>query len=410
MATSFFGGCFMTETFDLVLEHATLSSGPMSQIGIRSGHIAAIATEGENLGKADQRVDLAGALVVPGLVDGHIHLDTTLFGDRWRPHRPCRAGFDVAERISIQKETIADAVPLEERASALLERAVSRGTTHIRTHVEIDVDLGLVHLEGICRLREKYQHAVSLEIVAFPRGVIRREGTRELLEEAMRQGADVVGGLDPAGYEGDISRHLDTLFEIAEKFDKGIDIHLHDGGSIGLYELNEIARRTKFRSMQGRVAVSHAYALGELPWNAVAVTADHLAEAGVAIMTNAPGDHPFPPVLALRRAGVTVFAGNDDVRDSWGPYGDGDMLERAMIIGYRSGFYTDEELQVAFDLITSAGAQALAIPDYGLAIGNPADLVVLSASHIPHAVVSRPKREAVYKAGTIVARRGEFIH
>ena len=91
----------MTETFDLVLERATLSSGPMSQIGIRSGHIAAIATEGENLGKADQRVDLAGALVVPGLVDGHIHLDTTLFGDRWRPHRPCRAGFDVAERISI---------------------------------------------------------------------------------------------------------------------------------------------------------------------------------------------------------------------------------------------------------------------------------------------------------------------
>ena len=83
---------------------------------------------------------------------------------------------------------------------------------------------------------------------------------------------------------------------------------------------------------------------------------------------------------------------------------------RIPVIGYRSGFYTDEELQVAFDLITSAGAQALAIPDYGLAIGNPADLVVLRASHIPHAVVSRPKREAVYKAGRIVARRGEFIH
>ena len=396
--------------FDLVLDHASLEGGEPVQIGINSGHIAAIATGGENLGEAARRIDLAGALVVPGLIDGHIHLDTTLFGDRWRPHRPCKAGFDVAERIAIQKENIADAAPLEERAGALLQRVVSRGTTHLRTHVEIDVDLGLAHLEGICRLRERYRHAVSLEIVAFPRGVVRRNGTRELLEEALRQGADLVGGVDPSGYEGDIALHLSTIFDLAVKYGKGIDIHLHDHGSLGLYELREIARRTRAADMQGLVAVSHAYALGDLPWNMVAPTADELAEAGVAIMTNAPGDHPFPPVMALRHAGVTVFAGSDDVRDSWWPYGDGDMLERAMIIGYRSGFYTDDELRVAFDLVTSAAAKALSISGHGLAVGNLADIVAVRARHIPQAVVTRPVREAVFKAGKLVARSGNFIH
>lgn len=396
--------------FDLVLDHASLEGDKPVQIGINSGCIAAIATHGEHLGEAARRIDLAGALVVPGLIDGHIHLDTTLFGDRWRPYRPCKAGFDVAERIAIQKENIADAAPLEERAEALLQRVVSRGTTHLRTHVEIDVDLGLAHLEGICRLRERYRHAVSMEIVAFPRGVIRRKGTRELLEEALRQGADLVGGVDPSGYEGDAALHLDTIFDLAVRHGKGIDIHLHDHGSLGLYELREIARRTRAADMQGLVAVSHAYALGDLPWNMVAPTADELAEAGVAIMTNAPGDHPFPPVLALRQAGVTVFAGNDDVRDSWWPYGDGDMLERAMIIGYRSGFYTDDELRVAFDLVASAAAKALSVSGHGLAVGNPADIVAVRARHIPQAVVARPAREAVFKGGTLVARGGNFIH
>ncbi|MGE0846146.1 MAG: amidohydrolase family protein [Flavobacteriaceae bacterium] len=395
--------------FDLVLENLVLDGDRRARLGIAAGRIAAIAGEGETLGDAAERMDLGGALVLPGFVDGHIHLDTTLFGDRWQPHRRCRAGFDVAERIAIQKEAVAAATPLAERAEALLERAVSRGTTRLRTHVEIDVDLGLTHFEGICALRERYRDHVSIEIAAFPRGVIRRPGTAELLEESLRQGADVVGGVDPSGYEGDIAGHLDAIFGLAEKYARPVDIHLHDGGSLGLYEIREIAGRTRALGMQGKVAVSHAYALGDLPWDMVAPTADSLAEAGISIMTNAPGDHPFPPVLALRGAGVNVFAGNDDIRDSWWPYGDGDMLERAMIIGYRSGFYTDEELRTAFELISEAPARALSVADYGIAVGNPADLVAVDAAHVPQAVVARPAREVVFKAGRPVARHNEFI-
>jgi len=392
---------------DVAFERARLPDGRCCSLAVSAGRFVAIEPEGSPA-RSGRRVDLGDALVTPGLVDGHIHLDTTFFGDRWRPHRPCKEGFNVAERVAIQKELVAGAAPVRERASSLIERMISRGTSHLRTHVEIDLDFQLRHLEAIVDIKNRYRDSVSVEIVGFARGTILRKGTLELLEESLRQGAEIIGGVDPAGYEGDIADHLDAVFALADKHGVGIDLHLHDSGSLGLYELDEVARRTRALGMGGKVAVSHAYALGELPWSAVAPTAARLAEAGVAIMTNAPGDLPFPPVLALRAAGVTVFGGNDDVRDSWWPYGDGDMLERAMLIGYRSGFYTDEELATAFDLVTGSAARALGIADYGFKPGASADFIVMDAAHVPEAVVGRPARKAVYKAGRLVARDGVF--
>ena len=126
-------------------------------------------------------------------------------------------------------------------------------------------------------------------------------------------------------------------------------------------------------------------------------------------MTNAPGSHNFPPVALLRKAGVTVFSGSDNIRDSWWPYGDGDMLRRAEIIGYRSGFYTDDELAAAFDVVTAAGAKALRLEGYGLQLGSKADFLTLPAEHIPQAVVSVPKGRKVFKSGKLVAEDGVVI-
>ena len=109
--------------------------------------------------------------------------------------------------------------------------------------------------------------------------------------------------------------------------------------------------------------------------------------------------YPFPPVQALRGTGVTVFSGSDNVRDSWWPYGDGDMLGRAMMIGYRSGFFTDEELRAAFDVVTEAGTRAPGLGDYGLRVGATADFVAHTAEHVPEAVVAVPRMRTVYKAG-----------
>ncbi|HEY4205012.1 MAG TPA: amidohydrolase family protein, partial [Xanthobacteraceae bacterium] len=164
--------------------------------------------------------------------------------------------------------------------------------------------------------------------------------------------------------------------------------------------------RTRALGMQGKVVISHAYGLGDVPLDTVRRIADLLAKSGVAIMTNAPGARPFPPVMELRKAGVTVFGGSDNIRDSWWPYGDGDMLGRAMMIGYRSGLLTDDELDAAFDMVTAAGAKALGIEDYGLRVGAAADFVTLPAAHAAEAVVAVPKNRAVYRGGTCIARDG----
>jgi cytosine deaminase len=126
-------------------------------------------------------------------------------------------------------------------------------------------------------------------------------------------------------------------------------------------------------------------------------------------MTNAPGARPFPPIAALRAAGVTVFSGNDNIRDSWWPYGDGDMLNRATTLGYRSGFNVDAELRAAFDVVTEAGAKALRLGDYGLCVGAKADFVTLNAAHVPEAVVAVPKGRNVYKEGRLVAQDGKVV-
>jgi cytosine deaminase len=394
---------------DTIFDRARVADGTVVSIAVAGGRIASIETAAIEAPVGVERVDLDGALVVPGLIDGHIHLDKTFVSDRWRPHRPCTSGFNVRERVAFEKELLADAAPVETRAASLIELAVSRGTTHMRCHVDVDPAVGLRNLEAICAVRDRYRDAVSIEIVAFPQsGIMTNPGTAELLDAAVREGADLIGGLDPAGFDKDMEGHLSAVFGIAERGNVGIDIHLHDADAVGISELEAIAERTKAIGMQGRVAVSHAYALGDVSIDAVKRTAAKLADAGVAIMTNAPGNRAFPPILALRDEGVTVFVGNDNIRDAWWPYGDADMLERAMIVGYRSGFHTDHELEVAFDLATASAARALRLSDYGLAVGAAADFVALDARHVPEAVVTRPGKRSVYKFGRLVARDGVF--
>lgn len=393
---------------DTVLTGALLADGRRVSIGIRDGRIAAIDA---SLAGGREEIALGGALVLPGLVDAHIHLDKSLVGDAWQPHRPGKSlTFSVMERVAIEAEILTRAAPVEERAAALVEMAVARGTTHLRSHVDIDPVTGLRSLHAVLAVRERYQDAVSIQVVAFPqRGLVSCPGTGELMDAALREGAEVVGGLDPAGVDHDVAGQLDVVFGLAERHGARIDIHLHDPGAEGLAELDEIARRTRALGMAGRVNVSHAYALGMVPRADAQRTAERLAGAGVSILTNAPGNHAYPSVRQLRAAGVTVIAGNDNIRDAWWPYGDADMLERAMLIGYGSGFLTDEELGVALDLATESAARALGIADYGVRVGAPADLVVVAARNVPEAVVARPPRSHVFKAGRRVAQAGTFI-
>ncbi|WP_315722232.1 MULTISPECIES: amidohydrolase family protein [unclassified Bradyrhizobium] len=394
---------------DKLFINARLDRGARQAITVHDGRISGLLPETERP-EAREVIDLGGALVLPGFVEGHIHLDTSFYGDAWKPHKPCTNGFDVHERVTFQAQNIAAAAPMDVRARNQLDLCIGHGTTRMRSHVMVDGSVGLRSLETILRVREEYRELIEIQLVAFPQsGILKSAGTPELLDEAIKLGADLVGGLDPASFDRDVEKHLDVVFGIAHKHGVDVDIHLHDPGMLGLFELEQIAARTRALGMAGHVAVSHAYALGDLPADPLKKIADVLATSGVAIMTNAPGARPFPPVAQLRAAGVTVFSGNDNIRDSWWPYGDGDLLNRAMMVGYRSGFYVDDELRIAFDLVTEAGAKALRLADYGLRVGARADFVTVNAEHVPEAVVAVPKGRSVYKGGCLVARDGRII-
>lgn len=388
-----------------ILANARLDDGRLVGVTVADGLIAAIELAGT---PPPDAIDLGGRLLCTGFVDGHIHLDKTMLGLPWQPHRP---GDTVVARIAEEKRALHGlALPTVERAAALVRQAVAHGTTRMRCHVDVDPQVGLGNLHAVLEVRQRFAHAVDIQIVAFPQsGVLAAPGTADLLDAAIADGANLVGGLDPAGIDGDLDGQLDAVFGCAARRGVGIDIHLHDGGSLGAFELRRIAGYARERSMAGQVAVSHAFALGTVDADEFARTADALAAGGVAIMTNGPGPVPMPPVKRLMRHGVVVFAGSDNIRDAWSPYGNGDMLERAMLIGYRAAFLADDDLRLAFDMANGIAAKATGGPEHTLRVGAPADLVVLAAAHVPEAVAARPGGRMVLKRGRVVAEHGALL-
>ena len=384
----------------MILRNALLPDGSRHDIDLTDGRIAAFLPPSP--------VEALG-LVLPPLVDGHIHLDKTLLGLPWLPNQA--AGDGVADRIEAERKVRARrTVPETETGGNLVKQVLASGTLHMRSHVDIDNQLGLKNLHAVLAVREKFRDLVTIEIVAFPQsGIARSPGTAKLLDEAIAAGADLVGGLDPVGIDRDLDGHLDAVFAIATRRGVGIDIHLHDGGEGGLAEVVAIAERTKANGLNGKVAISHAFALGSVPIDLAKRTADLLAATGVAIMSHGPGAAAMPPVKLLKEHGVEVFSGSDNIRDAWSPFGNGDMLERAMMVGYRANFRHDHELRLAYDMVTTAPARVLGVADYGLKLGGPADMVVVDASNIAEAVATRPRRKMVIKAGRVIARDGALV-
>jgi len=388
----------------MILANARLPENGLADVEVASGVIRAIHAAGL-APPADARIDLRGLLLLPAFVDGHIHLDKTHWG---APRMPHVEGHGVRERIAAERVARHRVgLPIEARASALIRRLIANGTTRARSHVDIDSDVGLANLEAVLKVKDKYRDWIDIEIVAFPQsGVVAEPGAAQLLADALNAGADLVGGLDPAGFDGDAKGQLDVVFGLADRFGKAIDIHLHDGGEQGAAELFDIAERTAAAGMRGRVAVSHAFALGDIGQKLLEATAEKLARAGVAIMTSCPPSAPVPPVRALRRHGVTMFAGSDNIRDCWSPFGDGDMLDRAAIIAARHEMFTDRELNEAFALATGEADKALGDPRRGLFVGAAADFVAIDAADVADAVVDRPPRTLVLRGGRIVAESG----
>jgi cytosine/creatinine deaminase len=349
--------------------------------------------------------DGKGEIVLPGFVEAHTHLDKTMWGMPWYENE---VGPRITDRIDNERANRRQLgiEPARQSARQCIQSSLM-GTTHIRSHVDVDTDHGLWCIEGVMRTRDNYRDVADIEVVAFPQsGLLCRPGTLELMDEAMQAGAEVVGGLDPCAIDRDPKGHLDAVFALCERFGRPLDIHLHEPGEMGAFSLDLICERTRALDMRGKVTVSHAFCLGAPDPALVEPLISQLAELDIAIMTTAPASRPSPPVKKLLESGIRVCAGSDGIRDTWGPYGNSDMLERAMFVGLRNNFRRDDELRLALEVCTTEGAKVMGLADYGLAEGRVADLVILPGETVAEAIVSRSHQRRVVKRGRIVARDG----
>jgi cytosine/creatinine deaminase len=349
-----------------------------------------------------------GALLLPGLVEAHTHVDKTLWGMPWYRNE---VGPNLIDRIDNERQWRAASGHDAAAQSLALSRAfLANGTTRLRTHVDVDTDAGLKHLRGVLSTRDTLRGLLEMQIVAFPQsGLLRRPGTAQWLAQALREGADVLGGLDPQGIDGDAEASLDLLFELAERHAKPLDIHLHEAGEAGAHTLNLTLDRVQALGLQGRVAISHCFCLGDVDAAMREQLLARMARLQVAVITTGTASRPVPPLLACRAAGVLVAGGNDGIRDTWTPYGAPDMLERAMLIGLRNNLRRDDEIAVALATVSGDAASVCGFVAHGLAVGNRADLVLVQAQTIAEAVVTRPPRQCVVCAGTVVARQGQCV-
>ncbi|MGJ7566540.1 amidohydrolase family protein [Variovorax sp. GB1R11] len=388
----------------LLIRNVRPMGGAATDVRVHDGRIAELgAGLAAPAGAAVE--DGQGALLLPGLVEGHTHLDKTLWGMDWYRNE---VGTNLTDKIDNERAfRHASGHDAAVQSLVLAKAFLALGTTRLRTHVDVDTQAGLRHLEGTLRTREALREVQQIQVVAFPQsGLLGRPGTAELLDASLAMGADVLGGLDPCAIDGDPVKSLDVLFGIAHKHQRPLDIHLHEPGAMGAFSLDLILQRTEALGMQGQVAISHGFCLGDVSEREREALLARMAKLGVVLITSAPPSRSVPPLMACRQAGVTVLGGNDGIRDTWSPYGNPDMLERAMIIGLRYNLRRDDEIEVALDTVTHSGARGCGFEAYGLVPGNRADLVLLDAQTVAQAVVSRPVRRLVVSGGRIVARNG----
>ncbi|MFT4263929.1 MAG: amidohydrolase family protein [Nocardioides sp.] len=380
-------------------------------IVVEGGRIAEVLDAPPAPQPGETRIDLGGEIVLPGFVDGHAHIDKSLWGEPWVRR--------TSEEISMRQmfeDTLTDwqetTTPCAVRAARFLGECVRQGTTSVRTLVDVAPQIGLAGVDDVLKVKEAFGPMVDLSVVAFAQlGLLSNPGTAELLDEALsRGGLDGVAGLDPANIDGDAGRSLDAVFGLAAKHGVAVDFHLHESGELGRWLITQIADRAREHGMEGRVSLCDVFSLADASPDELDRTGAVLAEAGIAVAVGVHGLLPVPDVRRLHALGVPMCLGSDSSRSRWSPWGEGDILSRATFLAYKSYFRRDDDLEFALSMGTSLGRDALGLEPCDLAAGDPADLVVLPGQALGEIVVVPPRRTLVMKSGEIVARDGALLH
>lgn len=240
---------------DLVISDVRPWGGATVDVRVSDGVITSVEPHGAGgSGGSDgqsEHVDGAGRLLLPSFTDVHVHLDSTRVGLPFEPNEVERR--NLRSFIQNDRDNWRNAgKSVAERATHTLGSAIAHGMTRARSYAQIDADCGLERLEGVLAAREAHAHRASVEVVAFPQaGLLLEPGVPALLEEGLRNGVDLVGGIDPCALDADPRQHLDIVFDLAERHGVGIDIHLHEPAELGLFSAQQIIERVRALDMRG---------------------------------------------------------------------------------------------------------------------------------------------------------------
>ncbi len=390
--------------------------GQRSDVELSGGRIVAVrphdssaASQGDVL--QGEVLHGRGRLLLPSFSDVHVHLDSTRIGLPFRPHTGAPGVW--AMMLNDRQNWRTAEVPLAQRVAGTLERMIAHGTTRVRSYAQVDVDCKLDRLEAVLAAKETFAGRADVQVIAFPQaGILREKGTVEYLEAALRAGAEVIGGIDPCLLDGDPKGHLDIVFDLAQRYQVQVDIHLHEPGHLGVFSTDLVLERTRALGMQGRVTMSHAYQLGSVSESVSRRIIDDFAELDIAMATVAPPDRGQLSLVDLTTSGVRVGLGEDGQRDYWSPYGNCDMLDRTWQLAFTNGFRRDDLIEMSLAVATIGGASIMShdvprltgIADRpGIALGDRADLVLVDGQTPTSAVMDRGVDRTVLHDGVVVA-------
>lgn len=371
---------------------------------INNGKIVAVRANAVRPDASLTRVDAGGKLLLPAMRDMHIHLDKTFYGGPWRVQsRP--AGTTIKQMIALEHRLLPELAPhTQERAGKLIDLLQSKGSSVARSHCNIEPVSGLKNLQNLMAVLERRRSGFTCEIVAFPQHGLLLSKSEPLMREAMQAGAHYVGGLDPTSVDGDMEKSLDTMFQIAVDYGKGVDIHLHETSPAGVAAINYMIDRVeKTPQLKGKVTISHAFALATLTPQQVEETAQRLAAQQISIASTVPIGTLHMPLKQLQDNGVFVMTGTDSVIDHWSPYGLGDMLEKANL--YAQLYVRPGELALSRALAIATGNR-LPLNDKGERVWpveqDEASFVLVDASCSAEAVARISPRTATFHQGSLV--------
>jgi cytosine/adenosine deaminase-related metal-dependent hydrolase len=368
-------------------------------IEIEDGKIKSINPNNSNL----KAIDAKGKLMLPAFKDMHIHLDKTLYGLPWQALSPKRR--TVKDMIAYEQEIIPKLLKTSVgRAEQLIDLLQNYGTNFARTHFNIDPTSGLKSLENLEKALENKKDSFSAELVAFPQHGVYYTQSAPLMEEAAKlKSVGFIGGLDPLSIDGNIEKVLDFTVQLALDHYKGIDIHLHETGESGMKTINYlIDKAIENPELQGKTFVSHAFALAYLNTKEAQEIAEKLAAAKVGIASSVPFRGKVMPIPVLKKYGVNVLIGNDNVQDYWSTFGSGNMLQKVNLIAELYGYESEFELSRALEFATQNG---LPLNNKGEQqwpkTGDEANVVLVDASCSAEAVSRISNVEGLINKGNL---------